>query len=150
MQELRTHSGKLGSNEITASDASWYTIMSATPLLRKFFDLLNNQIKVNNGEALRNLLPIEPPFSEDYHSLLNEIFSRFKDEDSLKETIRSNINVVSQDDKDAWYAFPDYLQTYFSFIRTVNPNNLLETYEKLRSLLTCDYFLLTRQLSLTG
>jgi hypothetical protein len=112
------------------------TIMTSALLLsRQFFDLLNGAINAQNGENLKTLLPIEPPFQPDYHKLLDEVFARFTDVDVLKEAIRTSITAASIDDKDAWQAFPEFLATWFQFVKTVNPENLLETYEKLSNLL---------------
>src|SRR5215471_14974049 len=106
------------------------------PLFGQFASFLNNAINNQDGQALLKLLPIEPPFDSDYGRLLDEIFSVFKSLDSLKASIRTSIAVIAKDDKDAWHAFSDFLATYFEFIRNLNVENLLETYEKLSYLLT--------------
>ena len=108
---------------------------ASTPLLRQFIGLINGAIGAQNGETLKNLLPIEPPFGSDYLKLLNETFSQFSNVDTLKEAFKSAIHVVAKDENDAWYAFADFLATWFTFIRTVNVENLLETYDKLSGLL---------------
>jgi nuclear mRNA export protein PCID2/THP1 len=111
-------------------------MVTQPPLFSQFANLLNNAIHNQDGQGLLKLLPIEPPFDSDYGRLLNEIFSVFKSLDSLKASIRSAIAVIAKDDKDAWHAFSDFLATYFEFIRNLNVENLLETYERLSNLLT--------------
>ena len=108
----------------------------STHLLQQMLRLLNNTIASEDGDLLQKQLPIEPPFHDDYISLLAEINSTFSDIDSLKEFIRNGIDVSSSDDKDAWYALPDFLSQYFSFIRDVNLQDLLATYEMLSNLMT--------------
>jgi hypothetical protein len=110
--------------------------MVNSPLFAQFANILNTVIQSQDGEALRKLLPIEPPFDADYGRLTNEVFSAFKSIDALKDAIRRAIAVIARDDKDAWHTFADFLATYFEFIRKVNVENLLETYEKLSNLLT--------------
>jgi hypothetical protein len=104
-------------------------------LLKQYLGLINQAIAANNGAQLWSLLPIEPPFSDDYQNLLNDVFSTYSDAGALKDAIRNGVSAVAKDDKDAWAAFPEFLQTYFNFIRTVNPADLLSTYEKLSNLI---------------
>jgi hypothetical protein len=112
------------------------TTMSPAPSLsRQFLNLLNGAIDSQNGETLKTLLPIEPPFQPDYLKLLEEVFTLFSDVDALKDAIKNGTNAATIDDKDSWQAFPEFLATWFQFVKTVNPANLLETYEKLTNLL---------------
>jgi hypothetical protein len=111
-------------------------MVNQPPLFSQFANFLNSAIHNQDGQALLKLLPIEPPFDSDYGRLLDEIFSVFKSVDSLKDSIRTVIAVIAKDDKDAWHPFSGFLATYFEFIRKVNVENLLETYERLSSLLT--------------
>jgi hypothetical protein len=104
-------------------------------LLRQYLQLVNSAIANKNGNQLSTLLPIEPPFGEDYQNLLNDIFSTYSDSTALKDVIKNGVEVVAREDRDSWATFPEFLQTYFNFIRTVNPNDLLTTYEKLSNLL---------------
>jgi hypothetical protein len=109
---------------------------SSNQLLRRFLGVLDNVINTGNGGGLQELLPIEPPFNSDYIHMLEEISSSFSDPQVLQEFIRDRINVSGGDDPDAWYAFPDFIVNYFNFIRDVNVENLLETYEMLSNLIT--------------
>jgi hypothetical protein len=107
----------------------------SAPLLRQFIGLINGAIGAQNGETLKKLLPIEPPLAPDYLKLLDEAFSQFSNVDTLKEALKSAIRVVAKEDKDAWQAFPDFIVTWLTFIRTVNVENLLDTYDRLSGLL---------------
>jgi hypothetical protein len=109
---------------------------SSKSILQRFLAVLDNDINTGNGDALQKLLPIEPPFNSDYIHMLEEIRLSFSDPQDLQEFIRDRINVSGGDDPDAWYAFPDFIVNYFNFIRDVNVENLLETYEMLSNLIT--------------
>jgi hypothetical protein len=106
------------------------------PLFAQFAGLLNDAIDREDGETLCRLLPIEPPFNADYARLLDEVYAVFDDDDVFKECIQGEIAVIASDDKDAWYAFADFLVTYFDFIRHVNIEDLLRTYSQLENLIT--------------
>jgi hypothetical protein len=108
----------------------------ASPLFDQFAGLVNSAIALDDGDALRRLLPIEPPFSSDYDTLLDEVFAVFDSTDALKEYVRGAIDVIAADDNDAWHAFADFLATYFDFIHDVDLENLLHAYENLANLLT--------------
>lgn len=104
-------------------------------LLKQYLGLLNNAISNNDGHHVCSLLPIEPPFSQDYLDLLNDVFGAYPDAGQQKDIIRSGVKAVAKDDKDSWAAFPEFLQTYFQFIRSVDPADLLTTYERLSNLI---------------
>ena len=108
---------------------------SPHPQLTRFLSALNSAIDSKDGEQLLSLLPIEPPFNNDYHSLLDEVFSYFTNNDSLKDTIEAGIHVIAADDKDAWHSFSNFLVSYFQFIHSVDPTNLPVTYKKLEELI---------------
>jgi hypothetical protein len=108
----------------------------ASPLFGQFASLLNSAIENQDGDALLRLLPIEPPLPPDYDRLLHEVYAVFETDDSFKKSIQQAITVIANDDKDAWHTFADFLATYFEFIREVNIEDLLDTYEKLSNLLT--------------
>lgn len=121
---------------LPASASRALKMASSKSILQRFLAVLDNDINTGNGDALQKLLPIEPPFNSDYIHMLEEIRLSFSDPQDLQEFIRDRINVSGGDDPDAWYAFPDFIVNYFNFIRDVNVENLLETYEMLSNLIT--------------
>jgi hypothetical protein len=100
----------------------------------QFMQHVNLAISSQNAGMLRSLLPIEPPFKSDYHNLLNQLSSMT--DDSLETAIQKATNPIA---KGEWNAFADFMTTYFRFIGSVNPQNLLETYDKLSQLITLVY-----------
>jgi hypothetical protein len=119
----------------SAGQTAEQTKMAKSALLSQFIGLLNMAIAGQNGELLKSVLPIEPPFKSDFVKLIDDVFTRYSDLDSLKEDLKLGIPVAAQDDKDAWQAFPDFLVDWLGFIRTVNVENLLETYDMLSNLI---------------
>lgn len=105
-------------------------------LLSQFLNLINGTIRSQNGNVLQVLLQIEPPFRADYVKMVDGTFSEFSELDAVKESIRSAMPVTSDGNKDEWSLLPDFLANYFLFVKTVDPSNLLDTYDKLSSLLT--------------
>lgn len=115
----------------------WDSPASPTPTLSNFLDGIRAIIQSRDGAKLQDYLQLEPPLAPIYNQMVEELrhaYPRGSDRDdkllALCETLVPNSNSGS-----SWSAFPQFMRLYFTFLRDVNLDNLLETYELLRTLL---------------
>jgi hypothetical protein len=109
-------------------------------VIPKWLDSIQGAVTQQNGEQLRQLLPIEPPFHPDFQNLIREVsqsneFAGDGATVSLKNFIESRLPLADyQASRDAWVALPDFLAEFLRFVRDVKVENLLETFERLSDL----------------
>lgn len=113
-----------------------------TPKIDQFLSEVNQIIQAGDTESkdvrersavkLQQYLPIEPKFAEDYNIIIYELTTFFKDqEDKLTKKCEGALPKAVEG---TWSAFINFIATWFNFIRTVDPSNLLETYNSLDAL----------------
>ena len=109
--------------------------MSATPVLDRFIFDVTEVVKARDAKKLLDYLHIEPPFPDVYRDLIEELRRHYPSSSQRGETglLGRCENVLSRHNN-KWTAFPTFLKLYLSFIRDLNPDNLLETYNALRVL----------------
>ena len=110
---------------------------SPTPTIDQFLSVVSNLIKDRNGFQLQQLLPIEPPFANQYNQMINEIQTFFPpgQEKKLENKCTGFLpEAVQGVDGAPWTAFIHFMVAYLGFIRSVDPSNLLETYNSLSNL----------------
>jgi hypothetical protein len=115
----------------------WGSAETETPILDRFLSAVAELVQNRDGVKLQDFLQIEPPLSPIYHEMIGELRRRYprdgrKDEELLAkcETL-----VPSTESGSSWSAFPVFLRLYLMFLRDVNVDNLLETYDLLKGLL---------------
>ncbi|KAJ6016134.1 hypothetical protein N7540_010725 [Penicillium herquei] len=108
-----------------------------TPVLDQFLVSIAELVKSRDGTKLQDYLQIEPPLSEIYLRMVEELRLRYKPGPQSDTELQQRCEVLVPHTKGSspWSAFPTFMRLYFSFLRDVNVENLLETYKLLRALL---------------
>lgn len=106
-------------------------------ILDEFLAGVAVQIQERDGAKLQDFLQIEPPLSEAYQRIVQELRQRYppgpqSDSDLLQ---RCEALVPRTKGGSSWTAFPTFMKLYFTFLRDVNTDNLLDTYNQLKALL---------------
>ncbi|KAF2839483.1 hypothetical protein M501DRAFT_972917 [Patellaria atrata CBS 101060] len=105
--------------------------MASTPTLEQFLRELGNIIRAGDGEQMRNYMIIEPPYNDLYQKMINEVRQNYpkEQEGALDDFCRDNLPEARDGiDGVSWTAFIYFIAQYFTFIRDVNVDNLLDTY----------------------
>ena len=110
-----------------------------TPTLNQFIQELAPILRNKDGLKLRTYLILEPPLPTLYTVLIGELRQRYPEYnplDMLESQCKERLPEDDEGDEGgAWTAFITFLVQYFTFLRDVNVDQLVETYDKLRSLL---------------
>ncbi|EON65482.1 hypothetical protein W97_04720 [Coniosporium apollinis CBS 100218] len=110
---------------------------TGTPTLDQFLAELQRIICEQNGAQLQDYLVIEPPYRQLYTAMIAEIRQRYPKgkEDELEGKCSAALPEAREGaDGSPWTAFIKFITQYFAFIRDVNVENLLETYNQLSEL----------------
>jgi nuclear mRNA export protein PCID2/THP1 len=109
----------------------------ANSVLEQFTSGIGQLVSNRNGAQLQDYLQLEPPLPPIYSQMVNDLRRRYPsgphgDAELLKlcESILPNTKGAV-----TWSAFPPFMRLYLSFLRDVNTDNLLETYNLLKALL---------------
>lgn len=118
--------------------------MSVTPKIDQFLTEINQIIQVgdteikavrqSNSGKLQQYLPIEPKFAEDYNRIIEEMTTFFRDPIQQQKLQNKCEGFLTKAVDGTWTAFINFIITWFGFIRTVDPRNLLQTYNSLDAL----------------
>ncbi|WEW62028.1 hypothetical protein PRK78_007528 [Emydomyces testavorans] len=105
-----------------------------SPVLNNFLSAIRDIIHARDGAKLQDFLQLEPPLPPIYNQMVEELRRAYprnssNDDEQLLSKCESLVPASS------WSAFPVFMRLYFTFLRDVNLDNLLETYEMLRVLL---------------
>jgi tetratricopeptide (TPR) repeat protein len=111
----------------------------------QFCNTVNAALQSHDGGKLRSILIIEPPFDHIYQQLIDSLKKRYPNnaassEEALESVLRNGVPETqeSEDDKGhpvpAWGAMVSFLAGWMAFIRDVNVDNILDTYERLADL----------------
>ncbi|KAL4865390.1 hypothetical protein BDV12DRAFT_200137 [Aspergillus spectabilis] len=108
-----------------------------TSVLDRFLTSLAEIVRDRDGTKLQDFLQIEPPLSDVYGQMVDELRQKYpngsaKESDLLR---RCEGLVPKSKESSSWTAFPTFVKLYFCFLRDVNVENLLETYDMLKGLL---------------
>lgn len=109
-----------------------------TPVLDQFLSSIADLVRQRDGVKLQDFLQIEPPLSDIYQQMVVELRQQYPAGSSQKdaELQRRCENLVPRSKGSSpWIAFPTFMKLYFTFLRDVNVENLLETYNLLKGLL---------------
>ncbi|KAJ6080514.1 hypothetical protein N7467_010267 [Penicillium canescens] len=111
--------------------------MGPTPVLDQFLGSLGELVLNRDGAKVQDFLQIEPPLSEIYERMIEELRNNFppgpKSDAELLQ--RCDRLVPRSKGSSSWTAFPTFLKLYLTFLRDVKTENLLETYNLLKALL---------------
>ena len=113
----------------------------ATPVLEQFIKEINQILRSKDAHKLRDYLVIEPPLPQLYQTVVNELRTTYpaSTQDRLEKKCESMLPEYGYENGSAgagaWSAFNTFLVHYLAFIRDVQPEQLIETHEKIKSLL---------------
>lgn len=115
----------------------WGAASSDTPVLDSFTASIAELIRNRDGAKLQDYLQIEPPLSQVYQQMVVELQRKYPSNDKNEEQLLKKCEglVPSVDTGSSWTAFANFMRSYFTFIRDVNVDNLLDTYNLLKGLL---------------
>lgn len=108
--------------------------MPPSPTIDQFVAEIAQILRAKNGSKLQDYLVIEPPYSNLYSAMVGEMRQNFPKgrEEALETKLRNALPEVQGDgDEPPWSAFIKFMVQYFGFLRDVNIQNLLETYNLL-------------------
>lgn len=110
--------------------------MPGTPTLDRFLSEISRILREKNGLQLQDYLVIEPPYALQYNTMIVELKNGFsKDKpDALEMKCHTALPEARSGEDSSWTAFIKFIAQYFFFIRDVNINNLLDTYNLLAEL----------------
>lgn len=107
-----------------------------TPILDQFLQGVAELIQNRDGAKLQDYLQIEPPLSDIYQRMIQELRQRYQGTQGEHELQQRCEGLVPRTKgSSSWTAFPTFMKLYFTFMRDVNVDNLLETYNLLKGLL---------------
>lgn len=107
-----------------------------TPILDQFLRSVADLIQNRDGAKLQDFLQIEPPLSDIYQQMIQELRQRYRPAQGDNELLQRCESLVPRTKGgSSWTAFPTFMKLYFTFLRDVNVDNLLETYNLLKGLL---------------
>ncbi|PGH23581.1 hypothetical protein AJ80_02361 [Polytolypa hystricis UAMH7299] len=114
----------------------WGAPSAGTPVLDSFLSGIADLVKSRDGAKLQDFLQIEPPLSQIYQDMTVELRRTFPHA-SNDEQIQTKCEslVPSTGSGSSWAAFAIFMRSYLTFLRDVNVENLLETYNLLKGLL---------------
>ena len=111
---------------------------TGAPVLDRFLSSIAELVRNRDGVKLQDFLQLEPPLPDVYQQMIAELRQQFppsspqKDSDLQKQCEGL---VPRSKGSSSWPAFPTFMKLYFSFLRDVKVENLLETYNMLNVLL---------------
>ena len=104
----------------------------------QFLTEIANILRTKDGPKLCDYLVLEPPLPPLYNIIVTELRAIYGP--SKQNALESQCKKLLPEDDEgeaggSWTAFISFLVQYFVFLRDVNVNHLLETYNMLKSLL---------------
>ncbi|EQL29964.1 hypothetical protein BDFG_07522 [Blastomyces dermatitidis ATCC 26199] len=111
----------------------WGGPSGATPVVDSFIISIAELIRDRDGAKLQDFLQIEPPLPPVYHDMIGEMKNQYPQNRNNHDHLLGKCESVIPDG--SWSAFPIFLRQYFTFLRDVNVENLLDTYDLLKALL---------------
>jgi hypothetical protein len=107
---------------------------------------LNGAIQAWNAHQISAIVIIEPPFPADHEELIQSLRNNYPEDDEdaderLEQLIKRVVTETAEsEDADgrpvqSWSAMVTFLIEWMAFLRDVDPNNLLEVYQRLSELL---------------
>jgi nuclear mRNA export protein PCID2/THP1 len=113
--------------------------ITQVPTLVQFLGEISKILRQQNAAQLQDYLVIEPPYGDLYNVMITElrnVFPKDADQEDVLEEICSGALPEAREGIDGatWTAFIKFIVQYFIFIRDVNIENLLDTYNLLSEL----------------
>jgi hypothetical protein len=107
---------------------------------------LNSSIQSWNSDQLKDIVIIEPPYLSDHQELIQSLQNNYPEGDSntevrLEQLIKRVVSETAESEDDdgrpvqSWGSLVAFLIGWMAFLRDVDPENLLEVYQRLSDLL---------------
>lgn len=110
--------------------------MGQTPVLDQFIASLQEIVQNRDGSKLQDFLQLEPPLSEIYQRMIDELQNHLSSPRAEAGILQRCERLVPRTRSgSSWTAFPTFVKLYLVFLRDMNTENLLETYNQLKALL---------------
>lgn len=110
----------------------------STPTIDKFLGEIARILREHNGSQLQDYMVLEPPLPRLYNQIVTElkqIYPEFQ-QARLEKKVNDFIpEYEERDDGGSNTSFITFVIKYFTFLRDVNVNQLVETHDMLKSLL---------------
>ena len=109
-----------------------------TPTVDKFLAEIARILREKNGAQLQDYMLLEPPLPPLYNQIVSELKKSYPvfNQAPLEAKCRDFIPEYEEgEDGGSWNSFITFLVKYFTFLRDVNVNELVETHDMLKSLL---------------
>lgn len=109
----------------------------ATPTVDQFLTEISRIVREQNSLQLQDYLVVEPPYGQTYQSMIRELRQVFPkgSETALEAKCEGTIpEAQGNAETGSWSAFIKFMVQYLTFLRDVNTQNLLETYNLLNEL----------------
>ncbi|PYI11775.1 COP9 signalosome complex subunit 12 [Aspergillus sclerotiicarbonarius CBS 121057] len=107
----------------------------ATPTLDRFLSSVADLVKARDGSQLQDFLQLEPPLPDIYRQMVVELRQHYPSGPKEADLLRRCEALVPKSKGASWAAFATFMKLYFTFLRDVNLDNLLDTYDLLKGLL---------------
>lgn len=108
------------------------------PTIDKFLGEIIKILLAKDGAQLQDYLLIEPPLPALYNQIVAELKQVYpaNSQTALENKVKSFIPERDEDDANgSRLPFISFMVKYFSFLRDVNVDNLVETHDMLKALL---------------
>ncbi|KAJ5260845.1 hypothetical protein N7524_008478 [Penicillium chrysogenum] len=110
--------------------------MGQTPVLDQFLGSLQELVQNRDGAKVQDFLQLEPPLSDIYQRMVSELRQYYAPGSKADtELLQRCEPLVPRSKGGSWTAFPTFVKLYLIFLRDMNTDNLLETYNQLKALL---------------
>lgn len=107
---------------------------------------LNGAIQAWNADQLKDIVIIEPPYPSDHQELIQSLQKNYPEADNnteqrLEQLIKRVVSETAEsEDSDgrpvqSWGSMVTFLIGWMTFLRDVDPSNLLQVYQRLSDLL---------------
>lgn len=109
--------------------------MGQTPVLDQFLGSLQELVQKRDGAKVQDFLQLEPPLSDIYQRMISELRDHYTLGPKTDNELLQRCEPLVPRSKGSWTAFPTFVKLYLTFLRDMNTDNLLETYNQLKALL---------------
>lgn len=106
-----------------------------SPVLDRFLSSIADLVRQRDGAKLQDFLQLEPPLPDVYQQMADELRQQYPAPKDSELQRRCEGLIPRSKGSSQWIAFPTFIKLYFTFLRDVNVENLLETYNMLKRLL---------------
>lgn len=106
-----------------------------SPVLDRFLSSIADLVRQRDGAKLQDFLQLEPPLPDVYQQMADELRQQYPTPKDSELQRRCEGLIPRSKGSIPWIAFPTFIKLYFTFLRDVNVENLLETYNMLKGLL---------------